>query len=329
MVSKNEMTAIIREVLEQDISYAEDGGRFTCEIYADAQDKMSDETATKILDAPDPMQAFWETLDEWYTEGELIYRSEYEDKIRKALTEKDGPCPDGLTDEEDAQLQEIVMELVSFHYPEKRYLEQEFCVNVMVDTGDGDYDFILNDVYPAYCGHYGEPLDNKASIVWLARTQGYTKPRLRGALKAGDMSDLGAFLKSVHTEVANVSSHMNVLTFLVHMSLQDLISLNQIIRYIKGQSTGFGRSSYIILGKESETGLFDPWNGAGGGFEVELEQDVKLPIQYIHSVLPDGGDGHSVRQVFGICSSAWHQGAIKDVWIPKRLRSAMANALSM
>lgn len=325
MIGHEEMSEAIRKLLRTDFPYAEEtNGIFTIEIYADYRDEMQNETAIKILKAPDPMQAFWDILNEWYTDCELSYRDELEDQLRKLLTETDGLCPGGLTDEEEDQFRDIVMELVSFSYPEDHYMNQEFYVNIMVDTGDGNYDFVLNDVYPAYCS-YGEPLDNKASIVWLAKTQGYTKSQLKKALRAGDMSNPKGFLESMRVEVANLSTHMNVLTFLVKLPLQKLISLNKLIRCTELQNSagsGSNRCGYIMLSKETETGLFDPWNGGGSCFQIELEQEIKLPIRYIRSALPDGGDGCSIERVYGMCGSAWKHGMITNVHAPKKLLSA-------
>ena len=39
---------------------------------------------------------------------------------------------------------------------------------------------------------------------------------------------------------------------------------------------------------------------------MELEKDVKVPIKYIYSALPDGaGPGYSIESVYGMCESAW------------------------
>lgn len=41
-------------------------------------------------------------------------------------------------------------------------------------------------------------------------------------------------------------------------------------------------------------------------FEIELEKDVKLPIKYIRSALPDGGDGnYSIKRVYGMSEKFW------------------------
>ena len=54
-------------------------------------------------------------------------------------------------------------------------------------------------------------------------------------------------------------------------------------------------------------------------FEIQLKKDVKLPIKYIRSALPDGGDGHSVGSVYGMCGSAWTRGGVKTIHAPVKL----------
>ena len=57
----------IFEILDTLLGYErQEDGTFSCEIYADYRDEMGNKTAIGILQSEDPMQAFWEQLDEWY-----------------------------------------------------------------------------------------------------------------------------------------------------------------------------------------------------------------------------------------------------------------------
>ena len=132
------------------------------------------------------------------------------------------------------------------------------------------------------------------------------------------------FLESMRVEVANIASAMCTVTFLVEMTLENLIELNRLIR-LQDRNGHFYDATrnpycgYIILGKDTETGLYDPWNGGGSCFEIELERDVRLPVKYIRSALPDGGDGCSVERVYGMCGSAWRQGGVKLIHAPVKI----------
>jgi len=313
----------IFEILDTLLGYErQEDGTFSCEIYADYRDEMGNKTAIGILQSEDPMQAFWEQLDEWYMDYQGQLEGELEDEIKSKLLA--GPYANGISGEDYDRIHDIIQELVWFKLPEEHFLRQSFYVDIMVDTGDGNYDYTLNSTYPCWYGNYKTPIDSKAGIAWLAKTQGYTRGRLKKALQQGDMSDPKGFLQSMQVELANLSSAMSTVTFLVELTLEQLIELNRLIR-LQVRDGHFYDSrknpycGYIIIDKNTETGLYDPWNGGGSVFEIQLEKDVKLPIKYIRSALPDGGDGHSIDSVYGMCGSAWTRGGIKTIHAPVKL----------
>ena len=260
----------------------QEDGTFSCEIYSDYRDEMGDKTAIKISRSEYPMQTFWEHLDEWYQDYQWELGDELEKEVRAKLTATDGPYPEGFSDEDD--------------------------------------DRMLDTLY----GKYGEPIDPKAGIAWLAKTQGYTRGRLKRALQEGDMAEPKGFLQSMRVELANLSSAMSTVTFLVELTLEQLIELNRLVRLQDRDGVHYDSRKnpycgYIIIDKSTETGLYDPWNGGGSVFEIQLEKDVKLPIKYIRSALPDGGDGHSVGSVYGMCGSAWTRGGVKTIHAPVKM----------
>lgn len=309
------------EKLEQAVSalldalpgyYRQEDGSFACEIHADYRDEMDSKTAIRILRSEDPVQTFWEQLDEWYRDYQWALEDELELTVRAGLTDSNGPYPEGLSDEDDAALREMLMDMVYYRLPSEHFMRQSFYTNIMVDTGDGNFDYVLNSVYPCWYGDYHTPIDPKAGIAWLAGTQGYTRGKLKKALQEGDMADPKGFLQSVRVELANLPSAMSTVTFLVELTFEQLIELNRLIRlqdrnghYYDARKNPY--CGYIILDKNTETGLYDPWNG-GSVFEIQLEKDVKLPVKYIRSALPDGGDGYSIDSVYGMCGSAWTRG---------------------
>lgn len=321
----NRMDELIRAELDKEWQVRKDeGGSYCCEIYADYWDEMDDDTATKILESDDPTLAFFEKMDEWYADYQCQLRKELEDSVEKKLTADGGPYPEGFSDEEMDMFRDLMLEAVYFELPESHFLDQEFFVNIMVDTGDGNYDYTLNSVYPCWYGRYEQRLDDKASIVWLARQQGYTKTQLWKALREGDIADPHGFLETMRQEVANCASHMMTLTFLVKMSLRDLMELNRLVKLQDRNGHFYDATKnpdcgYIIIDKKTMTGLYDPWGGGGSVLEVELDKDVRLPIRFIRSALPDGGDGYSVESVYGMCGSAWEQGSVKLIHCPKKL----------
>lgn len=317
----------IREILETMYFDRDDHGYMHYEIYADYRDELDDMTAGEILLQEDPEQYLFEKLSDWYIDYECELRNEATTKVRKNISEDETICPDGeLTDEMEEQIEEFMSEWVYFDLPEDHYLDQEFDVNIMIDTGDGNYDFTLNSVYPCWYGRYENRIDDNAGIVWLAHTQGYTKTQLWNALKEGDMEDPHGFLESMRVELANLPSHMSTVTFLTRMTFRELAKLNRAINWRDKQGVVYDArkypySGYIVLDKDTMCGLFDPWSGGGSVLEVSLEKDVRLPIKYIRSALPDEGHlphEYSLGSVYGMRGSAWKE-TVKEIHIPKKI----------
>ncbi len=328
-----ELKSAVAAALENKYWYAKQpDGTFRMEIDADYRDEMDSRTAAEICQSADPALALLEKLEEWYFEAELAYQGELESEIREALTAPDGPYPDGLDDAEEDCFCDIIRELAYWVYPEEHFLKQEFYVNIMLDTGDGNYDFTLNSPYPCWYGNYDARLDEKSSLLWFARQQGYNKTQLWRALRKGDMRDPKGFLQSCRVECANLPSAMAAVTFLVRMTLAELIELNRCIRLQDRNGHFYDATKnpycgYVVLGKETMTGLFDPWAGGGSVLEIQLEKDVRIPIKYIWSALPDGcGHGHyGVGEVYGLCGSAWGDTLVK-VAPPKNITTLEAQS---
>ena len=300
----------------------QEDGTYAYEIYADYRDEMDYKTAIKILLSDDPEWAFWEQLDDWYQDHIQELESELEDTVKDRLLT--GPYANGMSGGDYGRIQDVLAELTCHTLPMGHFLKQAFRVNIMVDTGDGNYDYTLNSAYPCWYGDYKAPIDSRAGIAWLAKTQGYTRGKLKKALQQGDMAGPHGFLQSMRVELANLSTSMSTVTFLVELTLEQLIELNRLIRLQDRDGVHYDNRKnpycgYIVIDKDTETGLYDPWNGGGSVFEIQLEKDVKLPVKYIRSALPDGGDGHSIDSVYGMCGSAWKSGGVKTIHAPVKL----------
>ena len=265
----------------------------TYEIYADYRDTLQNETITRWCKAENPGDAFYEEMFKWYDEfcdfdcPEEILRviKPHWDTGRYEL-------------DEDAVI-EWLREHLYYQLPVDHYLDQTVCVDLIVDTGDGNYDFVLNDIFPHYDGVYGEVISEKASVLWLSRQQGYKKRELNKALYHRETNG-SVFMESLRTELANCSTHMNCLTFFAKMKVRELLRLNEALR---GE-----RKGKLLIPKGVPCGLYDPWNGAGSVLDIRLEKDVLLPLKFIDSALPDGGRGYSVASTYGICESLWKDG---------------------
>ena len=324
---QKQLEASVIDCLRKNYCFKEAGDDyFVDEICADYRDKMDDRTAGEILESDVPEQVFYEKLDEWYGDAEWERLCDISKEVTRLIQNDARLFPEGLDDDDERYIEGVVMDRISYDYPDEHYLKQEMYVNIMVDTGDGNYDYTLSSVYPCWYGRYENRIDSQAGIVWLARTQGYTKTALWKALKDGDMAKPHGFLESMRVELANLPSHMSTVTFLVKMTFRQLMDLNTALHCCDRAHAIYGRRKrfsfgHIILGKETMTGLYDPWSGGGSVFEIELERDVKLPLKYIRCAMPDNARNryeYGVGDVYGMCGSAW-KSSLKEMRIPKRL----------
>jgi len=306
------LAEIITDIIFHNTScdYHEDLRCFTCEVYADYRDYAQDETIIKWCKADNPREAFYEDLFQWYQESVFECEDEIIETVREHWT-----APDYSFEDNKEFIVDWIREHVIVEVPDKHYLHQKVCVDIIVDTGDENFDYVSNDVYPHYNGRIEDTIPEEASILWLARQQGYKKSQLNKAMRHGDFSG-SELLKSLRKEVHNCSSHMNALTFFVEMTVEQLFDLQEALKDNEKNDPPLKKDEYkcvwerkgrrkIILGKDAVCGLYDTWNGAGSILEIKLEKDVVLPMKYISTAWPDGGRGYSLASAYGICSSMW------------------------
>lgn len=308
--TEENVVSVIVDLIEKHTycNYRQEDGFLSTEIYADYRDVASDETVIQWCMADNPLDAFWETLDEWYQ----ISVWDMEDEVIAAVRDHwDSKVHSYEANEEFVE--EWIREHLSVKLPADHYFNQSVCVDIIVDTGDGNFDYVSNDMYPHYDGRYEDKIPEEASILWLARQQGYKKRQLNKAMRKAIYDD-SKLLKSLRKEVLNCSSHMNALTFFVEMSLKELLELQEMLKENdKNDIEGGARQTLqirkgqhkLILSKDSVCGLYDAWSGAGSILEIELEQDVELPLKYVSTALPDGARGYGAARVYGICRSFW------------------------
>lgn len=298
----------VRNFLDaQYLKHTKDDDTWHGEIYADYSDELSDEQITKVVSDSDPSDALVSLIYDAYYETEWDYKSDLIKDLERKWNEEIG-----VWDELEEEIREFIDEHVFYDIPYDHYANQTVYVDIMLDTGDGNYDFTLNCVYPHYDGTYKEKINDSASIVHLAKWQGYSKTQVNRALFDEEFAE-SKFLKSLRAEVLNCSSHMNAIVFLVEMTLRECIELNE--RIAKAQtsedkSARYHPSKYksrdsIHIPAKSTCGLYDPWNGAGSILEIEIEKGFDLPLKYIDSAWPDGARGYSISEVYGVTRKLW------------------------
>jgi len=279
------------------------------EPYRDYDDVIDDKTIADILDSKNPMDTLEQNCSEWWwdcawqTENELIT------EFKKTLTRQSW---------NDDKIREELETMWYFKYPTSEYLEQEVDVDIRIDTGDANYDYTLNAIYPHYNGREEDEIDDRASLVWLAKTQGYSKEQLQHALNTlEDSLERHGFLETVFDEIINCSTSMPQLIFPVKMTLDKLIELQEIIN--KRDEDGYHWEpeerkdcGSIIVSKDVDCLLYDMWSGGGSCWGIQLEKDVEIPIEFIRAATVDGArGGYSIKGCYGCNSSCW-KNAIKE-----------------
>ncbi len=303
-----DMEASVKEILPgvDDLIKLKDG-TYERKIYASYDDRIGKKQIEEIMEADDPELAFTESVEEMY----LDWADEEFDSVVQDVIDAVEAKYGGLTDEEIDDVRDYARDIVSVKFPYDHYRDQDVCLDMILDIGDGNYDYTLNYTYPAVDG--SEELDQLASLRLLAELQGYTLKQLRDVLKDGDIAEPKGFLESVRQEVANESGSINMLTILVRMTLGEAMKLAEKIH--KAEATGHQYSPWlrpdcgsVTINKDATVGLYDAWNGGGSLFDIELEKDIRIPIRYISSCLPDGCRGRwSVESIWGMMGSAWKE----------------------
>jgi hypothetical protein len=317
------ITSELKETIDSIVEihcFKDDSGMHYTEIYADYLDQLDDKTLLKICKSDYPRETFDDFIARCYDYPDYDYHHELLEKLKE-----DADIAEAL-DENICSEDEISDYLRDIHYiklPEEHYLNQEFCANILVNAGDLNYDYALNTPIANWYGQHEKTVDEDSAILWLARQQGYKKSALTKALRDREYNGR-KFLQSVLTEVENCATSMNILTFLVKMTLSKWFNLHEAIakeeklnnRYFPRRSKGRG---YLAIDRETTCGLYDPWNGAGGPLEIALDRDVRLPFRMIDSILPDGGRGYSIDAIYGMMPSVWSDNAIKEIHPMKKV----------
>ena len=302
------LNELVKDYLAENHAWEKDkDGNYHFEIDVDYRDEISDSIAKEILENDSPRDTLIERLWDWYQEQEwdtiddLV--DDFKAKTDPKLLEDANIIEDGNLD--DGDIREEFMDIVYVDYPEDWALSQEFCFNIIVSNGDGNYDFWINEHIIDEDGNVDENAE-KAGLVWLAKQQEYTLEDVVEALKNGDVEEPKTFLETVLQEVAN-GYGCEALTFCVKMTLGQAIALKE-----QMESNPNGS---IVLDKRVECGLFDPWSGGGSVLEIACEKDVDIPFENIWKFYIDERRSNrydSIHNVYGTDSSLWRD-CLKEI----------------
>lgn len=293
------MSEIIKKVhsILGDLCEKNEDGTYYYKLYVDCRNEISGQTVAELMVSDNPVDAFYEKLGEWAIDAEFYEQPELISSIKERLND------DELAEfcEHKNEITKIIDDSVMFYYDAEDY-NRAVRVNIMLDTGDANYDFTCCNILNWYSGG-DRSIDKESPILWLAKTQ-KEATFLRREIKQYGKKDCypdNRFIKSVVEELENLCTSMGSLTFLAEINLLDLLDLQALINENK--------NGYILLDKSVECGLFDSWNGGGSLLGIELNNDIKVPFDVIHRLQIDegrsGAGNYTVSDVYALTYNCW------------------------
>ena len=177
-MKKEDLKDAMSKVLDAHYS-RDESGLFYSEIYTDYQDELSEESLRKILASKDPKETFREAIDSGYEMAIAEEEWAAEEKLLK------DPDLKAAYEEDEDLFRDTLFELFYVRQPYDHFLRERIDVNIVLDTGDCNYDFIHNSFAHGYYGDRKEEVDGNSSLLWLCRQQGVSKEELEHALKTG------------------------------------------------------------------------------------------------------------------------------------------------
>lgn len=295
------LTELVKDYLAENHGWCRNkDGEYHFDIEVYYNEEIQDSTAQEILDSDFPHDALieklwdWYQVDEWNIIDNLV--DDFKAKVDPELFKDAEIVEDGYID--DGMIRDEFMNIIYVDYPEDWALGQEFCLNIIVSSGDANYDFWLNEHIVDDDGTVDEDAE-KAGIVWLAKQQGYTLEQVVEALTCESVKELDKFLTTLWQEVYN-GYGCEALVFCVKMTLGQVIDLKE---WMKGNLNGS-----IVLDKKVTCGLFDSWNGGGSLLEINCEKDIEIPFANIWKVYIDEKRSNrydSIHNVYGTTDALW------------------------
>lgn len=310
MMDKKAIEEKILACMRNDSSFKDNGdGTFDYRVLPDGENMhLSDEELKRILESDNPKDDFMDAVADDETDYEFLYGM---DGIKDAVRYMDGFGNEEKEwcrkhgDEFDDVINSILDKII-FRYNMEDY-DVRLKVNLMLDTGDSQYDFAKNNVLNYY-GNYAARLEEPSSILWLAKQQGKDGRLLKdmeefygGHTGSASGNSDDKFVDSVLQELENNSHCCACLTFLLDMSLLELIDFKDALAKNKIKE--------FTVSKDSECGLFAPFVGGGSVLEIQCDKDVVIPADYVWSIHVDGLQpgiiSYDVNEVYGLVSSCW------------------------
>ena len=262
-----------------------------CPVY---WEKFSLAKLTEIMNQGDPIFEFDLAMETAYESQIDEIRDHYSQDIVSEITKRLG-----IVYEVDDDINEVIMEELSFKLPYAHYLQQEVHVPIMLDTGDANFDYTLNRLMEPDQDHHEPWMDDRASIAWLAKQQGYTKEQLVAAMQTDESDIKDTFLLRLCEEMDYTGDGIGQLVFLTKLTVRELLALR----------TAMMRKQGSITITDPVCGLFDKCNGSGR-MGLKISHPIEIPVSLIQSAEIDsvhtGQFGnYGIDEVFDYVEAVW------------------------
>lgn len=293
-----------------------------CHIELEAEDdkKLTESNLLNITYSDKPLETLWQILNSKYS-GKA---KECHDRIHKDITE-DPVLIELLRQAEigNEELYEIVIDMTEMFFPYDCYSKQKIRVDITVNTGKEDAGYYRNLVFPH--PEYEDEIPSDSCILWLVRQQGYRLNDLQDFRNKKPINN--PFLSSVYNELHHCYFPINMLTFLVNITLKDYDRLKKAMAeelYCRRhrRSNHPHSNGYITLSSETTCGFLDLCNGLASAMGIKLEKKVILPIRMIGSAEYDEQLRHTGQSILRDTSARWTDDAILKIQQTKEIVSS-------
>lgn len=174
---KENVKKIVDDFLDSRCTRISDG-RWSTELYLDYRDiDIEADTIREFAKAEDPRQAFNEGVYEGFEESLWAEQNSIVSSCFEKLNEQ-------MVVYDAEEVEDYVRENVDVSLPIRDFLDNTVCVNIIVDTGDADYEYTKNNFAHGYYGGEDE-ISEFSSLLWLAEQQGSSRDDLERCLSTG------------------------------------------------------------------------------------------------------------------------------------------------
>lgn len=290
-----------------------------CHIELKAEDdkKLTKSDLLNITYSDKPLETLWQILNSGYS-GKA---KECHDRIHKDITE-DPVLIELLRQAEigNEELYEIVIDMTEMFPPFDYYSKLKIRVDITVNIGKEAAGYYKNLVFPHH--EYEDEIPYDSCILWLVRQQGYRLNDLQDFRNKKPINN--PFLSSVYKELQHCYFPVNMLTFLVNITLKDYDRLKRAMSeelyYCRHRRSNHPHSNgYITLSSETTCGFLDFWNGHASAMGIKLDKKVTLPIRMIGSAKYDEQHGYTGQYILRNISARWTDDAILKIQQTKQL----------